>query len=80
MLNKKEQQEKEYTEDSVIVSRDCSVTNKTYKVTLSKEQYNRWQAGEFIQDVAPNMHEDDREFLISGITPQEWDKLFKDEE
>lgn len=28
-----------------------------------------------IQDVFPNLSDDDREFLITGITPEEWDKF-----
>ena len=29
----------------------------------------------FVQDVYPNLSADDREFLISGTTPEEWDRI-----
>ena len=31
---------------------------------------------ELIQNIVPHLSSDEREFLITGITPQEWDKLF----
>jgi len=34
--------------------------------------------GECVQDAFPHLSVDEREFLISGVTPKEWD-AFKDE-
>jgi hypothetical protein len=31
-----------------------------------------------IQDFLPNLDDDDREFILTGITPDEWDNLFKE--
>jgi hypothetical protein len=31
---------------------------------------------ELIQNVVPHLSIEDREFLISGITPEEWKELF----
>jgi len=31
-----------------------------------------------VQDAFPNMDKDDREFLISGITPTEWNQMFRE--
>ena len=36
--------------------------------------------GKRIQDAFPNLSPDEREFLMTGITPQEWDELFGEEE
>ncbi len=30
----------------------------------------------FIQDAFPELSADDREFLLTGITPEEWDRAF----
>lgn len=35
--------------------------------------------GKYIQDAFPTLSADDREFLMTGITPEEWDELFGDE-
>lgn len=37
-------------------------------------------AGKRIQDVFPNISNDDREFLMTGITPEEWDAAFNDDD
>ena len=33
-----------------------------------------------IQQAMPNLTADEREFIKTGITPQEWDDMFEDEE
>ena len=33
-----------------------------------------------VQDAFPQLDDDQREFLISGITPEEWDATFGDDE
>ena len=42
------------------------------------EQLARWQEGELIQNVMSHLTADQREFLISGTTPEEWDSVFGD--
>jgi hypothetical protein len=37
---------------------------------------NRYQTKELIQDIVPNLSKEEREFLITGITPEEWNKMF----
>ena len=36
----------------------------------------RWESGGLIQNVFPFLSEDDREFIMTGITPEEWEELF----
>lgn len=36
----------------------------------------RFEAGAYIQDAAPELDASEREFVLTGITPAEWDKLF----
>lgn len=54
----------------------CSVCGKTSHVMLDKEKFLRWQRGEHIQTVWPEMPREQRETLISGVHPACWDKLF----
>ena len=37
-----------------------------------------WAAGKNVQNVFPDLSADDREFLMTGITPAEWDAAFGD--
>ena len=46
------------------------------EIDVDPEKLASWLAGSeegYIQDVFPNLSADDREFLLSGITPEEWD-------
>lgn len=54
-----------------------SGTVSTMDLDITSEQLSRIEAGiELIQNIVPHLSSDEREFLITGITPQEWDKLF----
>lgn len=46
-------------------------TRRIYGVTPSNLQ--SWQDGDLISDAMPNVSADDREFLLTGITPEEWE-------
>jgi hypothetical protein len=39
----------------------------------------KWQRGAMIQNVFPDLDADQREFLMTGITPAEWAIMFKEE-
>ena len=51
----------------------------TRDLPITKDQIDRWSAGELIQDVMPELSASDREFLISGSTDKEWDDTFQDD-
>lgn len=58
----------------------CIVTKKETSVTIkAKELYNIRQ-GMHIQDAAPSLSDDDREFLISGTSAEGWDQLFGEDD
>jgi len=44
---------------------------------VTMEQIQRWENGGLVQDVFPQLNADQREFLISGMLPREWEKLFR---
>ena len=52
----------------------------TMLLPVTNEQINRWQNGELIQNVFPHLTPSEREFLISGVTPEEWDVVNEDME
>jgi len=54
-----------------------SKTASTRDVDITIEQLFRIKhEKELIQNVVPHLSIEDREFLISGITPEEWKELF----
>lgn len=57
-----------------------SGVTRTRHLDITREQELRIQAGELVQDVAPHLSADDREFLISGITADEWEQMLGEEE
>lgn len=51
------------------------------ELPVTQEQIDRWQrGGEMIQDVFPHLTSGQREFLLSGATEAEFDRLFREEE
>ena len=49
---------------------------RTLDIDVTTSQLAKWQAGELIQNAMPNINDDDREFIMTGITKEEWDKTF----
>ena len=58
----------------------CIVTGKPYSVTIPAEELFAYNKGAFIQDAMKSVSVDDREFLMSGITPEGWERQFGDED
>ena len=53
----------------------------TLDLPVTTEQLERYaQGGVLLQDVFPTLTPDEREFIKTGITPQEWDEMFAIEE
>ena len=44
------------------------------EIDVTKEQLDDWRSGTLIQNAMPHLSPDDREFIMTGITPEEWDK------
>lgn len=65
---------------TVTVASTCGVTGKPYSVTVRASGFDAWQAGDFIQRAMPDVSEGDREFLISGTSPEGWKELFGEED
>lgn len=49
---------------------------RTKEINVTEEQLWAWQNGALIQDAMPQLSADDREFVKTGITGEEWDQLF----
>jgi hypothetical protein len=66
---------------SVVIEKICNVTNELYSLKIDMGEYMDYKKGHrYIQDVFDYMTPEEREFIISGLTPSEFDKLFPPEE
>lgn len=50
-------------------------TVSTREIDVTRDQIVAWERGELIQDAMPHLFPDDREFLMTGITPEQWETL-----
>jgi hypothetical protein len=66
----------------MLIKKISQLTGKTHEMELDVTlgQLNEWRDGALIQKVFPNLSADQREFLISGITAEEWQDAFGTEE
>ena len=58
----------------------CLGTQEKYSVTVKGVDLNKYREGAYIQDAFPYLSADDREFLISGYSPEGWKKTFGSDE
>lgn len=60
------------------ITRTSPITGVTHtlEVDCTPEQLEAWEAGTLIQDAMPDVEAPLREFIKSGITPQEWLETF----
>jgi hypothetical protein len=66
----------------MIVKRTSMMTGKQHEreIDVDPEMLLRWEKGEgYVQTMFPHLSADDREYLISGATPEEWKNAFGDE-
>jgi len=64
------------------VTRTSSFTGvtRTLDLPISEADLRAWNGGMLIQDACPDLTEDQREFIMTGITSEEWDAAFGEEE
>ena len=49
---------------------------RTRDIDVTETQLANWEQGMLIQNAMPNLSADDREFIMTGITAEEWDEAF----
>ena len=52
----------------------------TLDLDITPEQWQSYINGAFVQDAFPHLSLDEREFIITGMMPGEWEDLFSEEE
>ena len=53
---------------------------RTLDLPITESQIAEWKAGGLIQDVMPNLTASQREFVMTGVTDEEWDNEFGTDE
>ena len=66
--------EHEFTKKSMMSGKMHSV-----KMMVDMDDYAAWQNGQLIQNAMPYLSPDEREFLMTGITKEEWNTMFPPE-
>ena len=51
---------------------------RTREIDITEEQLEQWKNGKHIQWLCPQLSPEDREFLMTGTTQEEWDEAFKE--
>jgi hypothetical protein len=66
----------------MLIERKSPVSGKTttMEIDVTPDQLYRWRYGQLIQNAMPNLSADEREFILTGITPEEWDSVFGEED
>jgi len=61
----------------MIMQRVSPVTGHTnqWDLDITAEQLDDWDNGTPIQDAMPHLSANEREFLITGFTPDDWDRM-----
>ena len=51
-----------------------------YPIQMFNQGWYHWMNGDVIQRAFPFFTSGEREFLLTGLTPTEWDEMMKEEE
>ena len=64
----------------MLVKRTSPFSGKTHimDIPVTQEQIDAWHNGALIQNAMPRLTPDQREFIKTGITAEEWEETFHD--
>ena len=60
----------------IVRTSTLSGNTSAMEIAVSQDQLDAWLNGALIQNAMPNLNADEREFIMTGITPNEWDAMF----
>ena len=61
--------------DKVALTAGCFCHGETVTVVVRKVQLLMYEAGAFMQDAFPDLSNEQKEFLISGMCPKGWTEM-----
>lgn len=65
----------------MLITRTSKVSGveRTIDLPITQDQLENWHNGMLVQDAFPNLTNSQREFILSGITDEEWNGMFPPE-
>ena len=65
----------------MLITRKSLISGNINSMSLpiTEEQYNAWEQGTLVQVAMPHLSPDEREVVMTGITPTEWAETFGEE-
>ena len=66
----------------MIITRTSPFTgeSRSLNIPITEAQYDAWRSGALIQNAMPHLTPGEREFILTGITYDEWDEIFVEED
>lgn len=66
----------------MLITRTCMITGKTNSMELpiTDEQLKAFENGVLIQHAFPQLDDDQREFILSGMLAETWDEIMCDDD
>lgn len=66
----------------MVVKKVSPITGEVNEMDLpiTIQQLKAWAEGEYIQKAFPQLKPEEREFILTGMLPSEWDALFKEQD
>jgi len=63
----------------MLITRISKLTGVTHTldIPVTENQLDAWKEGGLIQDIMPHLTPNQREFIMTGITPEEWDAMIE---
>ena len=53
---------------------------RTLDLDVTLDEYASWRGGQLIQNAMPRLNADEREFIKTGVTSEEWEEMFSTQE
>jgi len=53
---------------------------RTLDLDVTLDEYASWRGGQLIQNAMPRLNADEREFIKTGVTAEEWEEMFSTQE
>ena len=61
----------------MLITKTSMLSGETRSLDLNvtQDQIDLWEGGMVIQNAMPNLSIDEREFIMTGVTAEEWDSM-----
>ena len=63
----------------MLITRKSWISNKirTLDIEITDVELDQWRAGHSLDKICPYLSESDKEFIVTGITDDEWEDVIR---